>query len=393
MIIFIAAVASVAAIVLGYLYLRERQKLIRNTRLNDVVKRDIEKLQKQFERAKETEEALINAVDDGLILLDASQRILMANTKAKEFADGPMIGETLIAAVRHVEVDEMMQDMVSNSDMYVEQLIEFNEQTKLNVRIQRFNINAEQKNYIMILRDVTALKRAERARRDMVYFLTHDLKTPITVAQLVAETIDDEMFHKEMSKKHKKLYRDKLHDLRQQLGQMSQLVQEMQDLYRIESGQLPILAKPTPILQPVRDGIDHLISLANDKEQTVTIDIDENIIVLIDAPKIQRVINNIVHNAIKYTPHGGSISISAQENDSTVTVSISDTGVGIPKDEVPRIFERFFQVDRARNDGSAGLGLAIAKHIIQKHGGEIWAESEEHRGTTFYFNIYKDIIN
>lgn len=392
MLTIITFLAVLAALGLSYLYYTERKKCMSAQLDAENSRREIVSLTTRFERARETEKALINAVDDGLLLLDSSQRILMANAKAAEFAEGNLIGETLIVALRHAGIDEMLQEIVRGNEDNSEQLIEFNELTKLNVRIQRFDTN-NGGNYIIILRDVTALKRAERARRDMVYFLTHDLKTPITVAQLVAETIDDETFYKQMSKKYKKLYRDKLHDLRQQLGQMSQLVQEMQDLYRIESGQLPILAKPTPILEPIQQGMQQLVSLAEDKEQQVSIEVSEDIIALIDAPKIQRVINNIAHNAIKYTPQGGTIRISASEDDSTVTVAISDTGVGIPKDEVPRIFERFFQVDRARNDGSAGLGLAIAKHIIRKHGGEIWAESEENQGTTFYFKLYKDTIN
>ncbi len=392
MLTFIAIVAIIAAIGMGCLYYIERKNRLSCQQNVVNAQREVDALRTQFQRARETEKALINAIDDGLILLDASQKIIMVNAKAGEFTEGDLVGETLIAALRHAGIDQMLQEVIRGNDDFSEQLIEFDELTKLSVRIQRFDTNNGE-NYIMILRDVTALKRAERARRDMVYFLTHDLKTPITVAQLVAETIDDETFYKSMSKKYRRLYRDKLNDLRQQLGQMSQLVQEMQDLYRIESGQLPILAKPTPILEPIREGMQQLTSLAEDKEQELIIDVDETIVALIDAGKIQRVINNIAHNAIKYTPQGGKITISAEEDDSTVTIAIKDTGVGISKDELPRIFERFFQVDRARNDGSAGLGLAIAKHIIRKHGGEIWAESEENQGTTFFFKLYKDTID
>jgi two-component system phosphate regulon sensor histidine kinase PhoR len=109
--------------------------------------------------------------------------------------------------------------------------------------------------------------------------------------------------------------------------------------------------------------------------------------VLADAGRLQQVISNLVHNAIKFTPNSGSVTVSAEAHGDKVIVSIHDTGVGIPDEDIPRIFERFYKADRARSGGGTGLGLAIAKHLVQAHGGQIWVKSKEGQGSTFYFSL------
>ena len=109
--------------------------------------------------------------------------------------------------------------------------------------------------------------------------------------------------------------------------------------------------------------------------------------VLADAERARLVLTNLVHNAVKFTPPGGKITVSAELNAAEVIVSVEDTGVGIPADDLSRIFERFYKADRARSGGGTGLGLAIAKHVVQGHGGRIWAESVEGQGSTFYFTL------
>jgi two-component system phosphate regulon sensor histidine kinase PhoR len=110
-------------------------------------------------------------------------------------------------------------------------------------------------------------------------------------------------------------------------------------------------------------------------------------LILIDAGRIHQVVTNIVHNAIKFTPAEGTILVEATSDATTVTVAVTDTGIGIAANDLPRIFERFFKTDRSRAVGGTGLGLAIAKHIVQAHGGTIWATSQEGKGSTFYFTM------
>jgi two-component system phosphate regulon sensor histidine kinase PhoR len=120
----------------------------------------------------------------------------------------------------------------------------------------------------------------------------------------------------------------------------------------------------------------------------VEVDIPEDIPpVLADSRRIQQVVMNLLHNALKFTPEGGHVTLKAEVVGPEVVISVKDTGVGIPADDVPRIFERFYKADRARAEEGVGLGLSIAKHIIQGHGGRIWVESVEGRGSTFYFSL------
>ena len=108
---------------------------------------------------------------------------------------------------------------------------------------------------------------------------------------------------------------------------------------------------------------------------------------LIDEGMIGRVINNLVHNAIKFAPEGGAITVTAEANDEDVTICVADNGPGIPKEDQPRVFERFYKADRARSRGGTGLGLAIARHIVEGHGGQIWVDSTPGQGATFCFTV------
>jgi signal transduction histidine kinase len=131
-----------------------------------------------------------------------------------------------------------------------------------------------------------------------------------------------------------------------------------------------------------------LYSLSEDKNQTIEVGLDSDCLVLADSQQVQRVIKNIVHNGIKFAPHGGHIKIDAHisSSDEEVTIVITNNGPGIPREDIPRLFERFYQADRARSDGT-GLGLAIARHIILSHGGRIWAESPQGEGAQFFFTL------
>jgi two-component system phosphate regulon sensor histidine kinase PhoR len=163
-------------------------------------------------------------------------------------------------------------------------------------------------------------------------------------------------------------------------------VQEMRDLSLIESGQMPVRMTPTSLHMVVQASIEPLLTLAENKAQVITIDVPENILVLADERQIQRAIKNIVHNAIKFTPEGGQIDVTTAVTDEEAIIAVRDSGPGIAAEEVTRIFERFYQVDRARREGT-GLGLAIVRHIVMSHGGRTWAESVEGQGTTFFIAL------
>ena len=174
------------------------------------------------------------------------------------------------------------------------------------------------------------------------------------------------------------------------------MVEELLELSRIESGQVPLRLVPVAVADVVLPPVERLHPQAEQAGLTLTLDVSPDLpLVLADAGRVQQVITNLVHNAIKFTPSGGEVTISTEASEDEVVIAVRDTGVGIPADALPRMFERFYKADRARAGGGTGLGLAIAKHIVQAHGGRIWAESPSvtpgtgagGRGSTFYFSL------
>ena len=188
---------------------------------------------------------------------------------------------------------------------------------------------------------------------------------------------------------------------------LTQIVQELLELSRIESGQVPFQLSPVAVADVVMPPLERLYPQAERADLRLTADLAEDLpLVLTDVERMQQVVTNLVHNAIKFTPMEGRIQVSARKilvssegaiqpealnlrpeilpPGEWVLIVVEDTGVGIPTDDLPRIFERFYKADRARSGGGTGLGLAIAKHIVQAHRGYIWAESVERRGATFY---------
>ncbi|NDJ74975.1 MAG: PAS domain-containing protein [Chloroflexi bacterium] len=337
-------------------------------------------LRAQVEAATRLRQGLLKAVDDVLLVLDPDQRILYANPAAEALLGQSPIGETLMGTMRHPELEALIQDAQTIRGEGVERRIEF-ERHIFHARAVVFENNHKPAFEVLTLRDVTELQRLERSRREMVTNISHEFSSPVTSLSLMVDNLVDIVLQ-EKPKRVRKMARD----IRNQVEILTQLVQEMRDLSLIESGQMPIRLTPTDLLTTINTSIDPLRPLAEDKEQTIMINVPAAVSVWADDQKIQRAIKNIAHNAVKFTPAGGTIHIAVTTNDDEATIAVSDNGVGISPEDLPRIFERFYQVDRARQSGT-GLGLAIVRHIVLAHGGRTWAESEQGQGATFYITL------
>jgi len=180
-----------------------------------------------------------------------------------------------------------------------------------------------------------------------------------------------------------------LNHMERELTAMTQIVEELLELSRIESNRAPFFMQSTPLEALMQTPAERMMPQAERAGLTLEVEYPESLPpVLADAERIQRVTTNLLHNAIKFTPAGGCVTLFARrENEDRVVIAVRDTGVGIAPEEQARIFERFYKADRARSSGGTGLGLAIAKHIVQAHRGQIWVESVEGRGSTFYFSL------
>ncbi len=332
------------------------------------------------DRGRALQNALMKSVEDSLLILDSDLTIVEANPSAQRLLGAELSGKTLLEATRQPDLEALVFDARRVGNEIVERRIEFEEHRILHARALALPPTAGEM-AIVTLRDVTQLQRLERARREMVSNITHELSTPITSIGLLADTLLT-FAEREKPKRIRKMAKD----IRRETDTLMQLVQEMRDLSLIESGQMPIRLTPTPVRPIITRTLEQLEPLAENKEQTIEVHAPDDLSVLADELQIQRALKNIVHNAIKFTQQGGHIRINAERNGAEAVIAVADNGPGIPAEDLPRVFERFFQVDPARRDGT-GLGLAIVRHIVRAHGGRTWAESAQGQGATFYIAL------
>jgi two-component system phosphate regulon sensor histidine kinase PhoR len=236
----------------------------------------------------------------------------------------------------------------------------------------------------IILEDITQLVRLNRARRDMVANISHELRHPIANIRLII----DGLFHEQDKPKRK----DSISSLRQiahETDLLLWLVQAMHDLSMIESGQAIIKMVECNLSELVDVALERLSGQVERRNVSIARHIPSKIQVLCDRDLIQRVIFNLVHNAIKWSPEGGAITLGAEVSDDEIILNVYDSGPGVPAGQVERIFERFYQVDPSRSGKEGtGLGLAISKHIVEAHGGRVWAEPNLHgQGGRFRFTL------
>ncbi|WP_376794103.1 sensor histidine kinase [Thermogemmatispora sp.] len=246
--------------------------------------------------------------------------------------------------------------------------------------------------FAVAIEDLSELRRLERVRRDFVANISHELRTPLASVRLLAETLEDTI---ETDPEQAQVFVERIE---KEVQYLTSLVSELLELSRIESGQLPMVIEPIEAQQLVREGMARLLPQAQRHRVKLRTEIrDGQVLVAADSKQIGRVLVNLIHNAIKFTPSGGEVVVGtlAEPGGHSQRFFVRDTGVGIRPEDLPRIFERFYKVDRSRSKfdhvgaggGGSGLGLAIARHIVEAHGGRIFAESTVGKGSTFSFTL------
>ncbi len=320
--------------------------------------------------------ALARAAPAAIILLDGEERVIWANDGAGALLTSDV---TALPRFRHQALCEVMALTARDGREHTRQ---FNlDET---VYLAKSALVSDHPTLIaMTVKDVTELQRLGRARRDFVANISHDLRTPIATIQLLVETLQAGAIKN--PKKRVKL----LDRIASQSLTLQQLAQELMDLSVIESGRMPLRLVETPLDQIINPAVARMISQIERQSIQLILRYDHELTVLADVDSMQRVLQNILHNAIKFTPDGGVITIGAMPMEEEVQVFIQDTGPGISPEHLNRIFERFYKTDDSRSSGGSGLGMAIARHIIEGHGGRIWAESTPGEGATFYFTLLR----
>jgi two-component system phosphate regulon sensor histidine kinase PhoR len=287
----------------------------------------------------------------------------------------------LIEAVRDYEIDRALKSCLETSKEYTAQL-EFGPDKRF-LRVIAVPLMADGlTGTLLLFQDLTELKSLQTMRRELVGNISHELRTPLAGIKAIVETLQDGAIS------DKRATEDFLARVDSELDRMMQMVTELTELSRIESGRGDL--KPEMI--NLNSLVEEVIARFKPQSERKTVSLSAELfadlpLIRADKDRIYQAITNLVHNAIKFTSSGGCVVISTGVSENSILVKVSDTGVGISSKDLPRIFERFYKADKARSGEGAGLGLAIAKHVIQAHGGDIWVESEEGKGSTFFFSL------
>ncbi len=233
---------------------------------------------------------------------------------------------------------------------------------------------------------IATQKDVEQARRQLIATVSHDLRTPLASMRAIVESINDGIVSdQETTRRY-------MQTLQHEIEYQSKLIDDLFELSQIDAGLLKLKVGPASIQDLVSDALQGLSAQADEKHVRVTGHVPESLpTVEADARRLQRVLYNLLQNALRHTPADGTVVVSAEDAGADVRVSVADTGEGVAPDELPHLFERFHRTDRARSraHGGAGLGLSIARGIVEAHGGRIWAESQPGRGATFTFTLPK----
>ncbi len=233
---------------------------------------------------------------------------------------------------------------------------------------------------VLVLHDISELRRLERVRRDFVANVSHEFKTPLTAIQGFAETLLNGALEDAAHRRHF------VEIIREHSTRLARLTDDLLKLSLIEAGKLELEFAPVHVAALIQACEETTRLKAEQKQLTLTVECaDDSLHVRGDARRLAEVLQNILDNAVQYTPPGGSISVHAAAEGRLLRIAVADTGIGIPQQEQQRIFERFYRVDaaRSREAGGTGLGLSIAKHLVEAHGGRIEVDSEVGRGSTF----------
>lgn len=331
--------------------------------------------------------AILGSMVEGVAVVNASERLLFSNTGFSEILGldvPPQSGRALVEVVRQTELIEAVRDVLKGEPRVETEIVtgtlrqRFFAATVASVRA------AETSGAVIVLHDITELRKLERVRRDFVANVSHEFKTPLTAIQGFAETLlagalDDPQNRLRF-----------LEIILEHSRRLARLTDDLLKLSKMDADRLELEIRRLSVSQFVESCIETTQRPATEKNLRISVNLQQPIPdIAADRRRLAEVLQNLLDNAMQYTPAGGQITVSASADGAEVTFTVSDTGIGIPRADQSRIFERFYRVDvaRSREVGGTGLGLSISKHLVEVHGGRIWVESEVGQGSRFHFTV------
>lgn len=323
---------------------------------------------------------VLEQLTDGVLIADSHGQVQFANPAARKLFDtNDPLNHSVAEIVRNHQLIEAWRRCQQIREMQ-------SESVELPIRRQFLQLivipDTHEGGSLLLVQDLTRVRRLETVRRDFISNVSHELRTPLASLKALTETLQNGALSDPTAGPRF------LGRITTEVDALTQMAQELLDLSRIESGQVELIRAPLSPKKLLSSAADRMKMQSERAGLKLTVLCDDNLpMINVDKSRLEQVLVNLVHNSVKFTKPGGEISLEAESTVGGVRCAVRDTGVGIPAESLSRIFERFYRVDRSRTGSGTGLGLSISKHIVEAHGGRIWAESEEGRSSVFYFEI------
>jgi two-component system phosphate regulon sensor histidine kinase PhoR len=342
---------------------------------------DLEQLHKQIAKRESGMQTIFSAMHDALLVVDSNRQVILTNQTFRNLFDAPEIsvGTSLLEIVRDPTLDRLLTDAFRGDGSVRCELTLDDSQIELHA-VATKNDGGEITGALVLFHDITELKKMDQVRRDFVANVSHELRTPLSILRGYIETLLDspETSREELSRILRVMER---HSKRLDL-----LAEDLLTLAQLESANPHLQLGEIDLSSFFRDVIHDWEKKLASKQLNIIVDVSPDFSTIrADPTRLQEALYNLLDNAVKYSRKRGEIRLSARQRDGEIELTVSDDGIGIAKEDLPRIFERFYRADKARspdNVRGTGLGLAIVKHIAQLHGGRVEADSELSKGTT-----------
>lgn len=358
----------------------------------NILARNLQEMVKSQEMHRDRLAVLIENMGSGILLIDSRGYISLINRTYKEIFNintSNYLNNIYYEVIKHPDINGLIEEIFMTEQKIRKQML-----IPLGIERRHFEVygvpiigsNAVWKGILLVFHDITDMKKLEQMRKDFVANVSHELKTPVTSIKGFSETLLDGAMD------DRKALEAFLKIILQESDRLQSLIQDLLDLSKIEQQGFHLSIQQYNLTATIEEVLAIVQGKVSEKEIKLVFKNEcAPIMIEADADRLKQVFLNLITNAITYTPKGGDISLSLYEKASKVVIKIKDTGIGIEREEIPRIFERFYRVDKARsrNSGGTGLGLAIVKHIVEAHKGTISVESEVGCGTTFIIELNK----
>ncbi len=351
----------------------------------------------EISKEKDYLQTVLKGMVEGVLVVDGNGHILMANDAFRNLLSlsSNVADKMPLEVIRNAELETAIRKALKNGETTAVELnVRTSGEKTVEVNVVGILPSSEAadkdgeggRGAIAVFHDITRLKELEKIRQDFVANVSHELRTPLTTIKGYAETLLEGALKEEIAFQFVQV-------IKRHTDRLAKIVEDLLMLSKIESKEFHLKVEVIPVSELIHDVSDFVKEAAERKKISISqAEIPPSLVIEADRNDLEQVFINLLDNAIKYTPEGGRVIISATEKDQgEIEFSIQDNGIGIPKEDIPRIFERFYRVDKGRSQelGGTGLGLSIVKHLVQAHGGRVWVESQPGEGSAFYFTLPK----